>query len=459
MPVRGRGAAALGALALGACAGGAGKGPAPADDTGAGAAAPVWPDGGCGRAHTLLPTAGMGEVLAAERDDALSLSAATINALLGAQGLSGLLTATHDVETWRVRYRTQDRGAAVEATGLVVLPAGAGAVPLLLWLHPTVGFSDACAPSALGLEGAAFPILFASTGMAVAAPDYLGMAGFGAPSGRLHPYIVAEPTAVASLDAARALLRLQDGPAAGLGTTADPQRLIHWGASQGGHAALWTDRAQVLYAPELRTVAALASVAPTDLLGLAAEGVASLRPTTAALAGVLVGMDDWYGAGALAEVLQPGPAAALPAEVGASCSDFPTLEAITAVDELFTAAAVDAAARRDWSALPDWGCRLAESSLVGNAVARGHDAPVFIGTAEQDDLVVTAPTRADVPRLCAEGYEITYQECAGEGHTGGAVAGLPTQWAWLQARLAGAPLPAGVCAVGPPEVCPGVPGG
>lgn len=450
--------AALLGLGLAACAGGKGGSSAGADDTGGPAAAPAWPDGGCGRTHTLLPTAGMGEVLTAERDDTLSLSAASINALLASQGLDTLLTATHDVETWRVRYRTQDRGEATEATGLVVLPRDAGPVPLLLWLHPTVGFSDACAPSALGLEGAAFPILFASTGMAVAAPDYLGMAGFGPPSARVHPYIVAEPTAIASLDAARALLRFQDGPGAAFGTTADPQRLVHWGASQGGHAALWTDRAQVLYAPEFRTLATLASVPPTDLLGLAAAGVATLRPTTAGLAGVLLSMDDWYRAGALTEVLQPGPAAALPAEVQASCSDFPTLEAITAVDQLFTPAAVDAAARRDWSALPAWGCRLAESSLVGNPVARGHDAPVFIGTAELDELVVTAPTRDDVPRLCAEGYEITYQECAGEGHTGGAVAGLPTQWAWLQARLAGEPLPDGVCTVPAPEVCAGIPG-
>ena len=66
--------------------------------------------------------------------------------------------------------------------------------------------------------------------LVVAAPDYLGMNGFGAPAEALHPYIVAEPTAVASLDAVRALYRfsaaeanrLTSQPAQGLGITCQP---------------------------------------------------------------------------------------------------------------------------------------------------------------------------------------------------------------------------------------------
>lgn len=443
-------------LTLAACAGSDDpKQPHGANDSGedtAAPAAPTLPAAACGLSHRLLPTAGMGALVSYERDPSLSLPAAGINALLAAQGLSHLLTAVYDVETYRVRYQTQDRGAPVEASGLVVLPKGAGSVPTLLWNHPTVGFTDACAPSAAGLEGAAFPILFASTGLAVAAPDYLGMNGYGAPSTQLHPYIIAEPTAIASLDNVRALFALEAGPAAGLGTRADGQRLIHWGASEGGFASLWTDRYQAGYAPELRTLATLAAVPPTDVVGLAAYGVAELGPTSAGLAGVLIGMDDWYRADDLEAVLQPGPAAALPSELRADCGDFPTLDAITALDELFTPATLSAAAARDWSALPDWDCRLAESSLVGSAVPRGHDAPVFIVTAERDDLVVAEPTRSDVPRLCDEGYDITYMECAGAGHVDGAIDSLPQQWAWLQDRIAGRPL-TGACAVPAPVVC------
>ena len=448
-------------LALAACAGGDGDKPAaPGDDTAAdtGASIPQPPDlpaAACGLSHSLLPTEGLGSIVAIERDPSLSLTAAGINGLLASQGLSALLTAEYDVDTYRVRYTTQDRGALTEASGLVVLPKGAGSVPTLLWAHPTVGFTDACAPSATGLEGAAFPILFASTGMAVAAPDYLGMNGFGAPSTQLHPYIIAEPTAIASLDSVRALFEVQAGAAAGNGTTADPLRLVHWGASEGGFAALWADRYQQGYAPEFRTIATIAAVPPTDIKGLARYGATTLGPTAAGFAGVLVGMNDWYRADDLGGVLQPGPAAALPTEVTASCSDFPTLEAITSLDALFTPAAILAGSTGDWSALPDWGCRMTESSLLGSPIPRGHDAPVFIVTAEDDNLVVAEPTRSDIPRLCDEGYDITYMECAGAGHVDGAINSLPEQWAWLQDRLAGQPV-TGACAVPAPVECPDI---
>jgi hypothetical protein len=411
------------------------------------------PASACGAAHAVLPPTGMGALLASERDPSLSLTAGAINALLASQGLAGVFTATYDVETYRVRYQTQDRGQLIEASGFVVVPKGAGAVPTLLWTHPTVGFADQCAPTAVGLEGAAFPMLFASAGFAVAAPDYLGMNGWGAASTQLHPYIVAEPTALASLDNLRALQAVLAGPAAALGTSADPAQLIHWGASEGGFAALWTDRYQAAYAPEFTTVATVAVVPPTDLQGLASYGVAGLSPTAAGLAGVLIGMDDWYAADDLLSVLQPGPAASLPVELRESCNDFPTIDAITAIDQLFTPALITAASSGDWSALPDWGCRLAESSLLDTIVPRGHDAPVFIVTAEADDLVVAAPTREDVPRLCDAGYDVQYHECAGASHTAGAANSLPVQWAWIQDRLAGRPL-SGACVVGAPVECP-----
>ena len=87
------------------------------------------PASACGADHAVLPPTGMGALIASERDPSLSLTAGAINALLASQGLDGVFTATHDVETYRVRYQTQDRGQPVEASGFVVLPKGAGAVP------------------------------------------------------------------------------------------------------------------------------------------------------------------------------------------------------------------------------------------------------------------------------------------------------------------------------------------
>ena len=65
---------------------------------------------------------------------------------------------SYSVKTYRIRYVTQNQGAEIEATGLVTLPVEVeSAAPPLLWTHPTTGFTDECAPSAQGLEGAGFP--------------------------------------------------------------------------------------------------------------------------------------------------------------------------------------------------------------------------------------------------------------------------------------------------------------
>ena len=111
----------------------------------------------------------MGEIIDHRDDDSLSI-AATISLLLSNFGLQDVLTPQYDVQTYQIRYRTQNRGQEIETTGLVSLPVNIDMttkVPMLLWTHPTTGFSDSCAPSGQGLEGAAFPMLFASTGMIV----------------------------------------------------------------------------------------------------------------------------------------------------------------------------------------------------------------------------------------------------------------------------------------------------
>lgn len=44
----------------------------------------------------------------------------------------------------------------------------------------------------------------ASSGYVVVAPNYISLRAFGDPTGFLHPYLVGQPTAIASLDAVRA---------------------------------------------------------------------------------------------------------------------------------------------------------------------------------------------------------------------------------------------------------------
>jgi hypothetical protein len=427
------------------------------DDTGPGETdvdLPDLPTSGCGGAsYTWLPTDATGEVLASERDDVFSLPAATLDALLSGQGLEQFTPVAHGVELYRVRYTTQDRGELVEVTGYAAFPdvAEPVSVPLLLWLHPTMGFSDACSPTAIGLAGAAFPVLMAALGYAVAAPDFIGMNGWGEGSDRPHPWAVAEPTAVASLDMGRATIAL--AAELGLAATPDASRTVAWGASQGGHAAFFVDRYAPGYAPELTPKAVVAAIPPTDLRALAERGVEEWGATTAGIAGALVAESRWYGFGEpLDGVLQPDLAVAMPAAMDTLCSDFEVGEDVDEISEVYQDTFVSAVSAGAWDTVDPWSCALAESSVVDSPVPYRSTAPVLLIAGENDDLIYAPTIRDDVEPLCDLGYVIQYVECAGADHVSAAVQTLPMQVAWVEGVLDGAPR-AGTCAVTAPIDC------
>lgn len=412
----------------------------------------------CGApAYSWLSTEGMGAVISSDVPDGLSISADTIQLLLeGFADLSALPEIRYGVETHSLRYATQDRGVAVEATGLVVFPdvAAPEALPMILWLHPTMGFSDACAPSGTGIIGAAFPILFASMGFVVVAPDYLGMSGWGAPSEMSHPYAVAEPTAIASLDMLRAAVSLaadEEAPA-----QPDPERVIYWGASQGGHAALWVDRYAPHYTPEFTAIGSISAIPVTDMLALAALGMQEAGPTSLGIAANLSAARNWYGGDeSLSEVLVEGMDEAIPALMEETCDDFSSLGDISAVADLFTPEAITALSTGTADSLEPWSCYLSESTIRTSAIPHESDTPTLVILAEEDDLAVAAPARADIEALCAQGYRIEHLECAGADHVDGAVDTLAVQVQWAMERGAGEPWSADICVINEPTDCAG----
>jgi hypothetical protein len=417
-----------------ACSGG------PLDDDSAHTAGPslLIPDlltSSCGPGHDWLPLSDMGAIVSAELDPSLSLTREVIDLLLESNGLTNYGPARNGVETWRVRYITQDRGQQTEATGFVFLPDvdTSDEFPLLLYTHPLMGFSDACAPTAIGLEGAAVPLLMSAMGLVVAAPDYLGMRGIGEASDELHPAILAEPTAIASLDSLRAARHLADRE--GRPAQPDPSRTLLWGASEGGFAALWADRYQPRYASEFDTLGVVAAIPPTDIRALARIGTTDFSPATAALAAVLIGMDEWYQVNDLQGVLHPDLIGVLPAEMMESCSTFPSVADASTPEEFFDAAFISGASSEDWGAIEPWGCFLEESSLVPSPIPYESQAPVLIITAESDELAWPEPVHEDIPELCAQGYAIDHIQCAGADHVAGAIDTLPIQFSWLMNRV------------------------
>lgn len=422
--------------------------------------------GGCGTpAYSLLPFQAMGRIVDWEYMTGLSVNADLINGLLESEGVQGIPPATYGVKVYRIRYITQDKGKEVETTGLISYPnvEEPASFPTVLWAHGTSGFTDSCAPSAAGFEGALGNILLSSQGYVVAAPDYLGMNGMGAPAGFLHPYLQAEATAIASLDSLRALERFENGEGDTELLARHGRQTVLWGGSEGGFAALWADRYWKGYGPDLDLVGTIAIVPPTDLLALARKAVDSPRPTTGALAAALISLNQWHGDLApVSDVITDDPphnlATKLPELMATQCGDGDAFDDITQVDQVYQQSYIDAVLAGEWDAVEPWSCYLRLGTLNQTAIERGHDTPVFYIVSGADELVVADTQREDFPVLCGLGYRMDYYECAGASHTEGAVNSLPVQLGWAKKRLAGEPLGDTVCQLLPAQNCDAITG-
>ena len=144
-----------------------------------------------------------------------------------------------DVALHRIQHPTVGiAGEPSAASGAVLVPRGAGCAgpfPLLSYSRGTDRDRARTLAAPDDRETQALAAFFATRGFAVVASDYLGYAQSPYP---FHPYLAAESAARTNADAIRAARVLL----AGLGTP-DDGRLYVAGYSQGGHAALATQRA------------------------------------------------------------------------------------------------------------------------------------------------------------------------------------------------------------------------
>ena len=187
---------------------------------------------------------------------------------------------------------------------------------------------------------------------------------------------------------------------------------------------------------------------------MAEHATSVLGAASAGFAGVLVASHDWYeGAAPLTEVLVPSVAETLPALMATECGAGDTFDDIETVEDLFAPDFLATASAGDWSSFDPWACYLEQGSLGHTTIPRDHDAPLLTIVSAEDDLVVADVKRADIPRLCEDGYTLDYLECGGASHVAGAVQTLPHQLAWVRDRLEGVPLPDDTCTVHPPVDC------
>lgn len=425
---------------------------------------PWEPGGACGMPpYEWLPPAAVGGLVSYESMPLYSLPASTIALLLAQLGYPGSLPIEHGTRVYRIRYVTQDRGAPVEATAMIGVPdlaVGAtdpATLDTVLFLHPTVGYANACAPSA-GLYGGAAAALPASFGMIAVAPDLLGLCGADAPCGGFHPYLIGEPTAIAALDAVRAsseLLALlkPELNVVPSGTVAP------WGGSQGGHAALFVDRYAPVYAPELDVRCVVAIVPPSNLAGQAAVAMAQVDSSTALGTAFLAAALLWYepegGAAAVFNASGTNDFAEQVVSVfPTTCDTGDLVKGATSAADLFAPGFLSAVTSGDLSAAPPWGCIAAANSVPTAPVPLLTDSEILFILGSADEIVDHATEIAAFETLCTQGYRMELVDCAGGSHTDTAVDTLPLQVAWVASCLAGETIPEEkACLVTPPVAC------
>lgn len=413
----------------------------------------------CGApAYSWLPPASMGKVVTKEKSVLFSLTKGALEVLLGLSKYKGVVTPLYDVTVYLVRYETQDRGKKVEATMAMAyptLPTGTSKAPTVLWLHGTSGFSDACAPTRSGPDAALPVALMASQGYIGVAPDYIGMAGFGAPSTTPHAYLMGEQVALGSLDALRAADKVMSEVKAPVESEG---RVIVWGGSQGGHAALFSALYAPYYAPEYKITATVALIPPANLLRQTEAALTNLTSSTIALAGAVVAQSRWYGvesqlANVLTDVAPNNFLTALPALMDTKCSVDQKDYTINGVGDIFTAGVIDALVTQGtWAGYEQWKCMAEANSLPESSVKPKEHPPTLFVVSELDTLVNPTVQRVSFDQLCTAGYQLEYIECQGASHTQGALWSLPEQFAWVRDRLDGKPL-TNVCQRGAASCC------
>lgn len=193
----------------------------------------------------------------------VDLDAKGVTARLAKAGID-TTQVRYGVRANRIVYRTVDfKGKPSTASELVAMPKNdERSLRVVSWLHGTEVYRGAVASVNDESPDRATALLFASTGRAVSAPDYLGL---GKGPG-IHPYGNPKATVTASVDALRAARAFARRDGRGL-----DRRVLISGFSQGGPATMLFGRAlQQGVDPYFRPGALAPIAGPFDLSGFEA---------------------------------------------------------------------------------------------------------------------------------------------------------------------------------------------
>jgi len=324
------------------------------------------------------------------------------------------------VRGWRILYATTvDDSTPATAVATVFAPAdpSAGPRPVIAWEHGTTGLLQKCMPSLLSLPTKGIPdrdrIVMA--GWVVVATDY-SFAEKGGP----HPYLIGEGEARAALDSVRAARQIS-------GLTLD-KRVVVWGHSQGGHAALWTGIIGPRYAPDLE-IRGVVAIAPSanikNILAMNVEIDKRFGPYLA------VSYSRFYPDITFEQAVRPEALDAA-RQIVNLCDFVP--EELQRIEAL--------AATFDGPALATSSNKALQARLKQNTADGPIQAPVLIAQGLSDNVVPSSATDAYVEERCAAGQSLEYWTFAGRDHLSIFQRGTPFEELlikWTTARLANDP--------------------
>jgi pimeloyl-ACP methyl ester carboxylesterase len=325
------------------------------------------------------------------------------------------------VQGWRILYATTvDDSTPATAIATVFAPthSSAGPRPVIAWEHGTTGLLQKCMPSLLSAPTKGVPerdrIVMA--GWVVVATDY-SFAEKGGP----HPYLIGEGEARAALDSVRAARQMSE--------LMLDQRVVVWGHSQGGHAALWTGIVGPRYAPDLEILGVAAIAPPANIknnLAMNVEGDKRFGPYLA------LSYSRFYPDITFEQALRPEALDAA-RQIVNLCGFLPP-------EDRERMAAL--AATFDGPALATSSNSALQARLEQNAADGPIQAPVVIAQGLSDIVVPPSATDAYVEERCAAGQPLEYWTFAGRDHITILQPGTPLEELlirWTTARFANEP--------------------
>jgi pimeloyl-ACP methyl ester carboxylesterase len=325
------------------------------------------------------------------------------------------------VRGWRILYATTvDDNTPATAVATVFAPTDppAGPRPVIAWEHGTTGLLQKCMPSLVSLPSKGIPERdrMVMAGWVVVATDY-SFAEKGGP----HPYLIGEGEARAALDSVRAARQMSE-------LTLD-KRIVVWGHSQGGHAALWTGIVGPRYAPDLE-ICGVVAIAPSanikNILAMNVEMDKRFGPYLAQ------SYSRFYPDIKFEQAVRPEALDAA-RQIVNLCDFVPPedLERLLALAATFHGPALATNSNKTLQA------RLEQNTANGPI-----QAPVLIAQGLTDTVVPPSATDAYVEERCAAGQRLEYWTFKGRDHLTIFQRGTPLEeplLKWTTARFANEP--------------------